>query len=89
MVFRLLHCVELPFCHVFMDTDGITTSPDKLSGPINCNIAGCMSEWEVNNFKPVRNPTFPYLPNHIVNDLSSEQYIQCIPNMLVCHTRRS
>ena len=69
-----MHCVELPLRHVFLDIDGTTTSLDRFSGPIGSNIAGCVSDWEVNNFRPIRNPTFPYLPNHIVNDLSSDQY---------------
>ena len=58
----------------FHDIDDTTTSPNKFSGSIGSNIAGCVSDWEVNNFRPIRNPTFPYLSNHIVNDLSSDQY---------------
>ena len=73
-VICLLHCVKLPLRHVFIDIDGTTTSPDKFSGPIGSNIAGCVSDWEVNDFRPIRKPTFPYLPNHLVNDFSSDQY---------------
>ena len=60
--------------HIFMDIDSTTTSPNKFSEPISSNITGCVSDWEVNNFRPIRNLTFPYLPNYIVNDLSSDQY---------------
>ena len=46
-------------------------SPGKFSGPVGSNIARCVTNWEINIFKPITNPNFSYLPNHILNNLSS------------------
>ena len=43
-----------------MEINGTTTFVGKFSGPIGSNIAGCVTNWEVNIFKPNKNPTFPY-----------------------------
>ena len=40
----LLHTNELPLCHVFMELDGTTNSPDSFTGPIGKQLDGCVSE---------------------------------------------
>ena len=75
-VICLLHCNELPLRHVFMFVDGTTKSPDtgSFSGPIGQNLTENVRSWPVVNFKRIRNPGFPELPNHVIDDLSTDQH---------------
>ena len=43
----LLHCNELPLCHVFQALDGSTKSPDAFIGPIGQSVKGLVSEWTI------------------------------------------
>ena len=64
-VICLLHCVELPLCHVFTALDGSTISQDSFCGPIG-------KKWD--EFKSIPNQNFPILPNKTINDLCTDQY---------------
>ena len=70
----LLHLNELPLRHVFSALDGTTTGPNSFSGPIGKHLNGAVSDWKVVKYKPIPNPKFPFLPNPVVEDLSSDQY---------------
>ena len=37
-------------------------------------LHGLVAQWEVANFKPISRSSFPFLPNDVINDLSSDQY---------------
>ena len=72
----LLHTNELPLRHVFATLDGATSGPDTFAGPIGKKIQGPVSNWPVTQFKQVFVPisSFPKLPPHVIDDLSSDQY---------------
>ena len=70
----MLHLNELPLRHTFTTLDGSTKSPDKFTGPIGSMLNGVVSKWHVVNFKSIPNPSFPILPNDIIEDLSTDQY---------------
>ena len=64
----LLHCNELPLCHVFTHIDGTTKSPNSFGGVIGKQISGSVSDWEVKRFNPIPFTDFPILFQSIVND---------------------
>ena len=72
----LLHTNELPLRHVFAALDGATSGPDTFAGPIGKKILGPVSSWPVTQFKQVFVPisSFPKLPPHVIDDLSTDQY---------------
>ena len=70
----LLHCIELPLRHVFIKLDGSSTLLDAFSGPIGKGLSGRVSAWGVAKFKALRNPSFPSLPNAVIDDLSTNQF---------------
>ena len=70
----LLHCNELPLRHVFAHLNGTTKSPNSFSGVIGKQIAGSVSNWDVKQFNSITNNDFPMLPQHIVNNLSTDQF---------------
>ena len=70
----MLHLNELPLRHIFSTLDGSTKSPDKFSGPIGSMLNALVAQWQVVNFKSIPYPSFPFLPNEIIDDLSTDQY---------------
>ena len=69
----LLH-TELALCHVVVELDGTTKSPDAFSGPIGSQV----SEWEVENFKKIHcrelKEMLDSYPSDVVEDLSHDQH---------------
>ena len=70
----MLHLNELPLRHILSTLDGSTKSPEKFSGPIGSMLDGSVSQWEVVNFKSIPYPSFPFLSNEVIDDLSTDQY---------------
>ena len=70
----LLYFNELPLKHIFVELDESTVGPNAFSSPIGKSLVGPVSNWEVNNFLPIPNPTFPVLPQPLLEDLSSNQH---------------
>ena len=72
----LLHTNELPLRHVFAALDGATSGPDIFAGPIGKKIQSPVSSWPVTQFKEVFVVifSFPKLPLHVIDDLSTDQY---------------
>ena len=71
----LLHLNELPLRHVFTTLDGTTNSPDSFKGDIGKELGGDVCDWPVVRFKSIPNKEFPTLPEEVVADLSTDQYI--------------
>ena len=61
---------------MFAALDGATSGPDTFAGPIGKKIHGPVSSWPVTQFKQVFVPisSFPKLPPHVIDDLSTDQY---------------
>ena len=70
----LLHTNELPLRHVFKHLDGVSASPDIFPGPISKELNGLVSDWKVVNFRPLSSNEFPYLPQEVIQNLSSDQF---------------
>ena len=72
----LLHANELPLRHVFATLDGSTSGPNTFTGPIGKCLHGPASTWSVGQFEQIAMPTpsFPKLPTHVVDDLSTDQH---------------
>ena len=70
----LLHTNELPLRHVFKHLDGVSASPDSFSGPIGKELNGLVSDWKVVNFRSLSSIEFPYLPQEVIQNLSSDQF---------------
>ena len=70
----LLHTNQLPLRHVFKHLDGVSASPDSFSGPIGKELNGLVSDWKVVNFRPLSSIEFPYLPQEVIQNLSSDQF---------------
>ena len=70
----MLHLNELPLRHIFTVLDGTTKSSHKFSGPIDSMLHGLVTQWKVANFKPFLYSLFPFLPNDVINDLSTDQH---------------
>ena len=70
----LLHTNELPLRHVFKHLDGVSASPDSFSGPIGKELNGLVFDWKVVNFRPLSSIEFPYLPQEVIQNLSSDQF---------------
>ena len=68
----LLHTNELPLRHVFKHLGGVSASPDSFSGPIGKELNGLVSDWKVVNFRPLSSIEFPYLPQEVIQNLSSD-----------------
>lgn len=66
----LLHCNELPFRHLFVKLDGVTSGPNDLFGPIGRQLHHCET------LLIVRFNRIPFiLPNVDVETLSSDKRI--------------
>ena len=70
----LLHCNELPLRHIFSELDGTMKSAQSSSGPIGKELNSNISDWPVKNFNAIQNEKFPKLLNHVIQDLSNDQY---------------
>ena len=70
----LLHTNELPLRHVFKHLDSVSASPDSFSGPIGKELNGLVSDWKVVNFRPLSSIEFSYLPQEVIQNLSSDQF---------------
>ena len=70
----LLHCIELPLRHVFITLDGRPTAPDAFSVPVGKSLSDRVSAWGVAKFKTLRNPSFPFLSNAVIDNLSTDQF---------------
>ena len=70
----LLHCVESLLRHVFLLVDGTSTAPDSFSGPIEKKLCCKVSDWGIVNFSPIKNPSFPSIPNAVLENLSTDQF---------------
>ena len=77
----LLHTNELLLRHVFKHLDGVSASPDSFSGPIGKELNGLVSDWKVVSFRPLSSIEFPYLPQEVIQNLSSDQFYACIPDL--------
>ena len=77
--FQLVVCLlltnELPLRHVFASPHGATSSPDTFAEPIGKNTQGPVSNRPVTQLKQVLVPisSFPKLPQHLIDDLSTDQ----------------
>ena len=60
---------------MFATLDGATRGPDTFAGPIGKKIQGPVSSWPAIQFKQVFVPisSFPKLPPHVIDDLSTDQ----------------
>ena len=75
--YMYVHVNDLPRRHIFTVLDGTTKSPHKFSSfssPIGSMLHSFVTQWEVANFKPISCSSFPFLPNDVINDLSTDQY---------------
>ena len=71
----LLHCNKLSLRHVSVELDGSTVGPNAFSSPIGKSLVGPASYWKVIKFQPVPHPTFPALPQPLLEDFSSDSVI--------------
>ena len=67
-----LHLNELLFWHILQETDGVTSGPDKLTGPIGSTLNEEVWKEPVVNFKKMSGKV-PFLPEDVVKDLSRDQ----------------
>ena len=64
----------MPLRHVFTYFDGKTGSPETFTGPIDKRLNGGVSEWPFMQFKSIPNPSFPEIPQSVVDDLCTDQH---------------
>ena len=80
-VICLLHCMELPLCHVFTALDDCCM---ELPAPLQVQIVLVdqlekkvgkpVSTWPIEEFQSIPNQHFPILTNETIHDLSTDQY---------------